>query len=73
MSAVPLPLLAAFALSGCGGDTDTVYRDTPTDVPYVDDLSGAESFTANLIEPPEDADQQFEPATPPTVSGTTAR
>ncbi|HBL86178.1 MAG TPA: metallophosphoesterase, partial [Alcanivorax sp.] len=44
-----------------------------TDVPYVDDLSGAESFTANVIAPPEDADQQFETATPPTVSGTTAR
>lgn len=69
----PLSLLAVVALSGCGGDTDTVYRDRAVDVPYVEDLSGAESFTANVIAPPEDAEAQFAPATPPTVSGTTAR
>ncbi|MCU5787355.1 hypothetical protein B27N_02358, partial [Alcanivorax marinus] len=65
--------MAVAALSGCGGDTDTVYRDRAVDVPYVEDLSGAESFTANVIAPPEDAEAQFAPATPPTVSGTTAR
>lgn len=73
MRAASLTLLTAVALGGCGGDTDTEYLDTTTDVPYVDDLSGAESFSANVIAPPEDADQQFETATPPTVSGTTAR
>ncbi|MCK2169577.1 hypothetical protein MY522_22795, partial [Thalassospira xiamenensis] len=53
--AAVLPALIASLLAGCGGDTDTKFVDkivevpVEEDVPYVEDLSGAETFTANII------------------------
>ncbi|KAF0808762.1 metallophosphoesterase [Alcanivorax sp. S71-1-4] len=73
-------LLATSYLTGCDGDTKTVYRDKivevpggSTDVPYVDDQSGAEQFSANIITPPDNADDLFAPVPAPVINGTTAR
>ncbi|MCE7507125.1 phosphodiester glycosidase family protein [Alloalcanivorax xenomutans] len=77
--AAVLPALIASLLAGCGGDTDTKFVDkivevpVEEDVPYVEDLSGAETFTANIIAAPDGADDQFQPHPAPVVNGVTAR
>ncbi len=77
--AAVLPALIGSLLAGCGGDTDTKFVDkivevpVEEDVPYVEDLSGAETFTANIIAAPDGADDQFQPHPAPVVNGVTER
>ncbi|MBY6034106.1 phosphodiester glycosidase family protein [Marinobacter daepoensis] len=77
--AAVLPSLITALLAGCIDDSDTRYVDREVnvpvdkDTPYVDDLSGTEQFTANIIAPPSDAEDQFLPEPAPQVQGLTAR
>lgn len=58
---------AAAGQKASNGSTGRVYTKG------IEARAGKESFTANIISPPADADKQFEPVPAPVVNGVTAR
>ncbi|MGT2509358.1 phosphodiester glycosidase family protein [Cupriavidus basilensis] len=64
-------VVLSLMLHACGDNTETKTEERL--VEYVDDQSGDENFTANIITPPADADSQFVRPKAPVVEGTTSK